>query len=144
VAAGAPSGGCAVWSFAVSTPGWYSVQATWPRPPGLTLTTVQYRIKRADTVLWEAISIDQANAVGFQDGTAVWFKLAPGLVYVTPGQPLQVLLSDVQPTSTEAGKSIIADAVRLVQNDVQVISLEKSLDTQNVTAHVSVTRRICQ
>ncbi len=143
--AGSSSGGGAVWSFAISTPGWYSIQATWPTTLGLALTTVQYQITLAGAPLAVSpITVNQANtAAGLQDGTAVWFKLTPGLVYLTPGL-LQVQLSDVQPVSTETGNSVVADAVRLVENDVQVLSLERALKTENVTAHVTVTTRICQ
>jgi hypothetical protein len=143
--AGQGSGGCAVWSLAVSTAGWYAIQATWPTSSGRTLTTVQYQIRLAGTpIAGSPFSIDQTNtAAGFQDGTGVWFKLAPGLVYLTPGL-LQVQLSDVQPVSTETGRYVLADTVRLVQNDVQVVSLQKSLDTENATAHVSVTTRIAK
>jgi hypothetical protein len=142
---GSSSGGCAVWSFAITTPGWYSIQATWPTTLELALTTVQYQITLAGVpVAGSPISIDQTNvAAGFQDGSGIWFKLRPGLVYLTPGL-LQVQLSDVKQTSDNKKQYVLADAVRLVQNDVQVLSLEKSLNSEDVTAHVSVTPRIAQ
>ncbi len=141
-------GGFAVWSFQISTAGWYAIQTTWPSPTGLHLTTVQYQITLAGTpITGSPFNIDQTNtSAGIPDETGlslVWCKLTPGLVYLTPGL-LQVQLSNVQPNSNANSRSVIADAVRLVQNDVQMVSLDRSLNSQNLTVHVSITPRICQ
>ncbi len=142
-------GQLAVWSFYISTPGWYAIQATWPSPQGLQLTTVQYQISLGGTpISGSPFNIDQTNtSAGIPDETGlslVWCKLTPGLVHLTTSGLLQVQLSNVQPNSNTPHCSVIADAVRLVQNDVQVVSLDRSLNSQNLTVHVSITPRICQ
>ena len=117
--AGSSSGGGAVWSFAISTPGWYSIQATWPTTLGLALTTVQYQITLA------GVRSRSARSLSTRRTPQPASRMGPRLVQTHAGprvphaRLLQVQLSDVQPISTETGNSVVADAVRLVENDVQ-------------------------
>ena len=89
-----------------------------------------------------------SNGVGDANGITWWPLTAPTLmnandvITVTLGIPKNV---------TTAGLYVIADAVRIVQNEVKIESIERSLVGTNgnsvgadVTAHVSVTLNVAQ
>jgi len=120
----------AAWLFVDVTPGWYYIQATWLEAPEQA-TDAHYLFYDGDTLLDEA-SISQQIAPGgpVYDGRP-WQVLATN--YIRNGQ-LRVQLNG------QATGDLVADAMRLVpvENDVQVLSLERSLQSEAVTAHVLV------
>jgi prepilin-type N-terminal cleavage/methylation domain-containing protein len=122
----------ATWTFSGLAPGWYDVQATWVSRSDRG-TNVPYTI------------LDGANPVGniSADQTAV--SLAPGQVtwndlgtFLITGNVLAVQVSDA------ANGAVVADAVRVlpIRNVVQIGSLERSLSSEQMTAHVTVTQQV--
>jgi hypothetical protein len=134
-----PADKYALWTLSVATAGWYSVQATWPAGTGRNLTTVQYDVQSNGTSLsGSPFSVDQSDTTsGITDAAGqVWRKLTPAPVYLQPGAVTVRLQVPMAPSS---GLDVLADGVRLAQNDVTVDSLQRPLNNQNVTANVSVT-----
>ena len=142
------------WNLVVPANGWYSVQATWPTNTGKNLTTATYTVAgtASGTLSGQAFTVDQSNPPNgvpdsqFAANNVTWWpltmpiQLTSGTITVTLGIPKN---------AATPGLSVIADAVRIVQNEVQVNSIERSLSGANsnsnnvdVTAHVSVTVNI--
>jgi hypothetical protein len=122
----------ATWTFSGVTPGWYTVQVTWPTGKRQA-SNAPYTVYDRGTSLG-TVTVDQTTAPSqtvFQ-GQA-WNNL--GTFSVSSGT-LSVVLSD------SADGRVVADAVHLVpvQNVVQVLSLTRSLSDPTVTAEVSVTQ----
>jgi prepilin-type N-terminal cleavage/methylation domain-containing protein len=121
----------AVWTFTGITPGWYQVQATWLEASDQT-AAAQYTIYDGDTAL-AAVSANQQIAPAgptFQDRP--WKVLTTQ--YIRSGSVRAELAGQA------AVGYVVADAVRLfpIENNVQILSLERSLGSEEVTARVSV------
>jgi hypothetical protein len=125
-----PSAGAASWQFTGVTPGWYELQATWvvalDRSP-----TVGYAVYRGLTSLGTfRVSQKQPPSgamylgVPWQTLTRLWIGDAPVRVEL----------------GTQNNGSVAADGMRLVpvRNDVRVLSLERSLASEDMTVHVAV------
>lgn len=120
----------ATWTFTNVTPGWYYVQATWLGSSDQT-TGALYAIHDGSSLLDEATMSQQ---------------IAPaGPIY--EGRPWQILATEYFKSGTvqvqlsgQAAGYLVADGMRLVpvENEVQVLSLERTLDSEEVTAHVLV------
>ena len=122
----------ATWEFTGLTPGWYDVLATWSER-SIQATDAPYSVY--DDLEFEGTfpmnqQLDPTGAV-FQGRP--WDSLG---VFALESTTLRVELSDYANNSR-----VVADAVRIVRlkNDVQILSLEKSLISEEMTVHVSVT-----
>ncbi len=150
----------ATWTLNVTTAGWYSIQASWPADfcttnPGYTLETVQYAVTNNGTPVTNnagvssPFSVDQTQgpSTGISDGVNVWWnvtgpiKLQKGTVVVTLGVPS---------SATNTG-CVLADAVRIVRNDLQVLSIQRALNQMNgnsdgsdVNVNLSATVNLCK
>jgi hypothetical protein len=121
----------AAWQFTGLQPGWYDVRATWPAR-GDRATNATYSIFDS-AVARGSFTCDQTQTpVGAVYQGRPWQSLATVAVR---GTSLQVVLSD------QANGTVAADAVRIipVRNLVQVLTLNRALTTDAVTAQVSVT-----
>lgn len=122
------------WQFTGLEAGWYEVLVTWAEDINQA-TDARYTVYD-DSVAKATISVDQtvAPSGAIFEGSP-WESL--GLFSIS-SDTLRVKLSD------DANGNIAADAVRIapVRNTVQVISMEKSLTSEDVTAHVSVTVQV--
>jgi prepilin-type N-terminal cleavage/methylation domain-containing protein len=142
----------ATWQLTVLADGWYSIQATWPTAtaPPLPLAGATYQVVTAPSRPVTLLPTSQTTLGGIKDTSGTtWWPLttlvqlkANDVVTVTLGVPRNV---------TTPGLYVIADAVRIVQNEVKVSSIERSLggtnnnsDSADVTAHVSVTVNLPQ
>jgi prepilin-type N-terminal cleavage/methylation domain-containing protein len=121
----------ATWTFTGVTPGWYQIQATWAEATDQT-DDARYTLYDGETLLGDA----SANQ-----------RLAPaGVLY--EGRPWQILATKyvcssavrVQLGGQSTAGYVVADGVRLVpvENNVQVLSLEKSLTSEEATVCVSI------
>jgi type II secretory pathway pseudopilin PulG len=121
------------WTFTNIPNGWYQVQATWPVYSDQA-TDAPYAVYDGSTLLGEVpVEQNAAPSVG-------------GPEY--DGRPWRILMTKCIRSGTVRvelnGQSstgyTVADGVRLVpiENNVQVISLDRSLTSEEVTAHVSV------
>ncbi|HEV3258177.1 MAG TPA: hypothetical protein VG013_14925 [Gemmataceae bacterium] len=121
----------ASWTFTGLSPCRYRVEATWV-PAGNRASNAPYTLSDGSTGLGTLQANQKLPPVGDLFGGSSWSIL--GTFAVTTGT-LQVQLSD------KADGRVVADGVRIipVQNTVQVLSLDRSLTSENVTAHVSVT-----
>lgn len=124
----------AKWAFAELDPGWYEVLVTFPCRADQA-SDAPYKVQ--DRLLFlETVRVDQTvpPSGGVFEGST-WQSL--GVFSIASGT-LRVELSD------NADGNIMADAVRIVpvENIVQVISVEKSLGSEEVTAHVSITVQV--
>ena len=129
-------GNTASWQFTSISAGWYDVQVTWLES-GNRASNAPYQVYDASK-LRGTFLIDQTKApTGAVLGDRPWQSLAT--VSISSGS-VSVILSD------NADGRVIADGVRLiaVRNVVQMLSLEKSLTSENVTAHVAVTVKVPQ
>jgi hypothetical protein len=147
-----PSTGTVIWSLTVSAAGWYSIQATWSAASDQA-DDAQYSYRINSGAWVPAVQVDQSNIpVGVTDSdNHNWRRLTSGLIQLAANATVQVQLSDVRATSANPGTYVAADAVRVVQNEVNLISVERSADGQNsnshgaaVTANVSVKVNISQ
>ncbi len=124
-------GDTAIWEFTGVEPGRYEVLVTY-EALGYEATDAPYSVYD-DTILEGTVRVRQKSPPSGPvfDGVP-WESL--GVFSIVSGT-LRVELSD------DANGVIVADAVRIVpvRNDVQVISLEKSLTGEALEAHVSVT-----
>jgi hypothetical protein len=121
----------AAWLFENVTPGWYYVEATWTAASDQA-TDAQYVFYDGAASLNEAPLTDQTIApTGASYGGRPWQILATR--YFRNGSATVQL-------NGQATGYLIADGVRLVpvENDVQILSLERSLGGEAVTAHVSI------
>lgn len=127
----APADGqSATWTFADVPAGWYQVRATWTESPDQAADAL-YSIYDGEDLIGEAIADQQAAPVGEEYGGSQWQTLATE--YFRAGA------AKVQLHSQAAGQ-VVADGVRLVlvENDVRILSLDRSLGSEEVTAHVFV------
>jgi type II secretory pathway pseudopilin PulG len=123
----------ASWEFAGLEAGWYEVLVTWGRDGWA--TDAPYTVLDGETPL-ATVRVNQSN-----DPSGAVFEGSPWEslgVFSIAGGALRVDLSD------DADEWVVADAVRIVpiRNDVEVLSLAKSLDSESVTAEVSVTLQV--
>jgi type II secretory pathway pseudopilin PulG len=131
---GEGTGDKASWQFTGLEAGWYEVLVTFPNE-GNQASDAPYTVYDG-SVARGTVRISQKlpPSGAIFDGSR-WESLG---VFSTSGDTLQVELSD------DADGNIVADAVRIVpvRNTVDVISLEKSLVSEDVTAEVSVTVQV--
>lgn len=123
-------GQTATWTFFDVPAGWYQVQATWTESP-TQVTDALYTIYDGDDLLGESTVDQQTAPVGEKYKSSTWQILVTE--YFRAGS------AQVQLHGQAAGE-VVADGVRLVllENDVQILSLDRSLGSEEVTAHVSV------
>ncbi|MHC4179932.1 MAG: golvesin C-terminal-like domain-containing protein [Planctomycetota bacterium] len=123
----------ATWEFAGLEAGWYEVLVTWGGDGWA--TDAPYTVLDGETAL-ATVRVNQKN-----DPSGAAFEGSPweslGVFSIASGA-LRVDLSD------DADEWVVADAVRIVPagNKVEVVSLERSLTGEDVTAHVSVTVQV--
>jgi prepilin-type N-terminal cleavage/methylation domain-containing protein len=146
----------ATWTLTVVNDGWYSVQATWPTDTGLTLAKASYRVTVNSDSPLAAREWDQ-GAPG-TDGTkdannSLWWPVTSETTnpYLALNAGDTVTVKLTAPKAATAGKFVIADAVRIVQNTVKIKSIERSLDGTNnnsrgadATVQASVTVNVAQ
>ncbi|MEN6557446.1 MAG: prepilin-type N-terminal cleavage/methylation domain-containing protein [Thermoguttaceae bacterium] len=122
---GSTSNGVSLWHITIATSGWYAIQVTWTASADQA-TDAQFTILRNGSAMTTPVTVNQQVApVGVADADGHrWATLAGGAF--TAGDVIQVQLSDVRAASTETGRYVVADAVRIVQNTVKVKSLERS------------------
>ena len=134
--AGGDGSAIARWGFTNLAPGWYDVRVTWHEDDAQT-TAAPFKVLEGLQNKGES-SIDQQVAPSGEviDGRP-WQSL--GIFSITSGS-LSVELTDA------SADPVVADGVRLipVKNDVQINSLDKSLSSEDVTAHVTVTVQVPQ
>jgi hypothetical protein len=145
----------AIWQITIGADGWYSVQATWPTTTGRQLTNATYVVAAPHNTpsTLTTSPVNQATpGTGISDsGGVTWWPVTP------PGNRSVKLLKNDTVTVTlsaplaQPGVFLIADAVRVVQNDVSLDSVERSVDGKNsnsqgaaVTANVTVTVNLAQ
>ena len=120
----------AAWLFENVTPGWYYVEATWTAASDQA-ADAQYVFYDGAASL-DTVSANQQNApTGASYGSRSWQVLATE--YFRNGSVIVRL-------NGQATGYLIADGVRLVpvENNVQILFLERSLGGEAVTAHVSI------
>lgn len=119
------------WEFSGLPAGWYDVRVTWPED-SLQSTSAPFTVYEG-TVSKGEFPIDQQVAPsGDEIDGRPWQSLG---IFSTSSGVLSVELTDA------TDDPVVADAVRLipVRNKVQVNTLERSLQNEDVTAHVIVT-----
>lgn len=127
---GGHAGDKATWQFTDLSPGWYEVLVTYPHE-GNQASDAPYTVYDGPTVRGTVrISQKVAPSGPVFEGSR-WESLG---LFSIAGDTLRVELSD------DADGNIVADAVRIVpvRNIVQITSLEKSILSEDVTAHVSI------
>jgi prepilin-type N-terminal cleavage/methylation domain-containing protein len=124
----------AVWTFSDVPVGWYQVQATWLEAPDRA-TDAHYTLYDGALTASQVNINQQAAPSGVTFSGRPWQTLA--IAYLRNGAIRLQLNSN-------ANGSVVADCVRLVpyENTVQVLSLERSLTSEAITAHVSVTQPV--
>jgi hypothetical protein len=145
----------AVWQITIGADGWYSVQTTWPTTTARPLTNATYVVtaphNTPSTLTLSPVN-QAAPGTGVSDASGVtWWPVTP------PGyRSVRLLKNDIVTVTLSAlvaqpGVYLIADAVRVVQNDVSLDSVERSVDGKNsnsqgaaVTANVTVTVNLSQ
>lgn len=121
----------ATWQFNGLIPGWYDVRLTWLET-NLQATNAPFTVYDGAVSKGTFAVNQQVAPVGAVFGGRPWQSLG---VFPITSDTLKVHLSN------NAIDNVIADGVRLVpvQNDVRVTSLNKSITSEEVTVHVSVT-----
>jgi hypothetical protein len=147
----------AQWSLTVPVDGWYSVQATWPTDTGRTLTAATFQVAAPgfSGISVPVVQNNPGNGIAEVDvatgRTSTWWALTtPRVLHLHQGNTVTVTLN--VPLATLPNTFVIADAVRLIQNEVTVTSIKRSFGCKNpdgtaqpdVTAAVSVTAHIPQ
>ncbi len=131
---GQSAGDQAKWQFTGISPGWYEVLVTFP-PDSDSASDAPYTVYDG-SVARGTVRVNQQvpPSRGVFAGSP-WESLG---IFPITGDNLSVELAD------DADGYIVADAVRIVPtgNKVDIVSLEKSLTTEDVTAHVSITVQI--
>ena len=123
----------ASWTFTAVEPGWYHIEATWLNPSE-DMAVANYAIYDGETLLGPGpfTAGQQAPPTGDTD---------------TDGRPWQIVTTKYLRHGTlrvallsQSSGNLVADGIRIVpiENNVQVISVQKSLTGEEVTAHVSV------
>jgi len=122
------------WEFPGLPPGWYDVRVTWHEDDALT-TEAPFTIYEGTENRGDFMVDQQTAPDGEVIGGRPWKSL--GIFSITTGT-MTVELTDA------SGDPVVADGVRLipVKNEVRINSLEKSLLSEEVTAHVSVTVQV--
>jgi hypothetical protein len=129
-------GNTAAWSFSGLAPGAYRVEATWVEGPD-----------RASNALYNVY-----DGMNLQGSVSVSQQIHPALI-ANDGRAWQLVYkllctsgSTRVELSGQGNGRVIADAVRLVpvRNTVVVLSLDRSLTSQTVTAQVAVTVQVPQ
>lgn len=124
----------ASWHFTGLKPGWYQVLATW-LPDDTYATDAPYTIKSGS----DTLSSKQLNLQVTPSGEAYEGKPWESVdtVQIT-GDELTVELAN------SSADIVIADGMRLVRvdNDVRITSVQKAIDSEDVTVHVSVTVQV--
>jgi len=128
----------ATWEFTSVEPGWYQVFVTWSQQTNQAVdvpyTVYDGEIEKGAATVNQSVAPAGSNFDGLPWQSLGTFLVTSNVVRVTvthgAGQQLPVK----------------ADAARIVRvkNELQLLSLEKSLTGEEVTAHVSVTVRIPQ
>jgi hypothetical protein len=121
----------ATWEFTGIPVGWYDIRVTWLEG-GDRATNATFQVFDG-TTLKGTYSVNQMLAPsGSTYNGRPWLSLA--VLSFTSGSP-NVVLTD------NANGRVIADGLRIVsiQNDVQVMSVERSLTSEEMTVHASVT-----
>jgi hypothetical protein len=150
----------ATWTLSVTRAGWYSIQASWPVDfcatiAGSTLGTVPYAVTNNGTpVINNAgvsspFSVDQTQdaSTGISDGVSVWWNVT-GPVNLQPGT---VVVTLNVPPSTSNSCYVLADGIRIVRNDLALVSIQRSLNQMNgnsdgsdVEVNVSAAVNLCK
>jgi prepilin-type N-terminal cleavage/methylation domain-containing protein len=145
----------ATWNLTVITAGWYAIQASWPAAfcatnPGTSLESVSYAVVNNGTpVAGSPFAVDQTQGAGtgISDGVSTWWNVT-GPVYLQPG-PVVVTLG--VPSSPLSNCCVLADGIRIVRNDLHVVSLQRALVQMNgnsngsdAEVNVSATVNLCK
>lgn len=122
------------WQFTGLKPGWYEVLATW-LPGAEFASDAPFKIFDGSVDVGAAIVNQQEGPIDGEFAGKPWQSLG---TFPISGSSLSVEVSN------SANGKVIADGIRLVpvENEVRIISVEKSLNSEEVTAHVSVTERV--
>lgn len=151
VVLGQTSSDYAKWTLTVPSDGWYSIQATWPASSDQIDDAVFTVFLNGTQMTGSPVSVNQSFApVGVTDSdNRTWAYIIPATVHLSKNDQIVVQLSVVRgANSTEVGKFVVADAVRVVQNEVSVNSINRAIGQANkngavsqadVTANVTVT-----
>jgi hypothetical protein len=141
----------ATWTLTVPADGWYSVQATWPASSDQVDDAVFTVFKNGAQLTGSPVFVNQSIApVGVTDAQSrTWAYIVPSTLQLAKNDVIVVQLTVVRGSnSTEVGKFVVADAVRLAQNEVAINSVSRAIGSANknadspqadVTAHVTVT-----
>jgi len=122
----------ASWDFTGLAPGWYEVLVTWHEQSN--------RANNAPFTIYDGVDVEGSVAVNQQvapSGSVFqgrpWDSLG---VFAIHGTSTRVELSDLANNSR-----VVADAVRIVpwRNELQVLSVEKTQTSEDMTVHVSIT-----
>jgi hypothetical protein len=145
---GQTSADSAIWTLTALADGWYAVQATWPASADQVNDAVYTVCKNGTPLADSPVIMNQAALpVGVTDvqGKA-WANLATHAVQLAKNDVITVQLSVVRGINdSEVGKFVVADGVRLAQNEVQVKSLDRALNhanNNNSTPQADVTVRV--
>ena len=145
----------ATWTLNVATAGWYSIQASWPvgfctANPSYCLGTAPYAVTNNGTPLAAspfAVDQTQGAGTGISDGVNVWWNVS-GPVNLQPGT-LVVTLG--VPPSASSNCYVLAGGIRIVRNDLAVVSVHRAFNQMNgnsdgsdVEVNVSATVNLCK
>jgi hypothetical protein len=121
----------ATWQFTGLQPGWYEVQVTWLES-GNRATNSPYKIYNGSTLKGTYLVNQKVAPSGPVFDGRPWQSLA--VVPISSGTA-EVELNDY------ANNRVVADGVRLIAkfNTVQILSLDRTLTSEEVTAQVAVT-----
>ncbi|MBN1394418.1 MAG: hypothetical protein JW959_05305 [Pirellulales bacterium] len=128
--AAAGEGQTATWSFTDVPDGWYQVQATWTES-AQQVDDARYCIYDGAELVGDTTVNQQTAPVGEEYEECVWQVL--DTLYIENGSA-QVKLH------SQTDGEVVADGVRLalVENDVQILSVDRSLTSETVTVHVQI------
>ncbi len=140
----------ATWTFTIPVAGWYSVQATWPAAADQVDDAVFVVSLNGVTLMPPNVvaSVNQTAAPNdlTDENSQPWKQLNTSPLQLAKDDIVLVQLTDVRGSSTELAKFVVADGVRIVQNEVKIVSIERSPSGANsnsnnadVTARVAVT-----
>jgi len=124
------------WQFAGLEAGWYEVLVTWAAKDSQA-SDAPYTIYDGQLAKGTVRVNQTVKPAGKSFDGLGWKSLG---LFAIQGDTLLVELSD------QADGMVVADGVRIarVENEVRVLSLDKSLTREEVTAHVLVTVRVPQ
>jgi prepilin-type N-terminal cleavage/methylation domain-containing protein len=143
----------ATWTFTVPMSGWYSIQATWPPNAADQISDAKYTATVNAIPILTVPSVNQSippNGVEDANGQP-WQSLVSGPVYLAKDAVLVVQLNNDGGVEGGNDTYIAADGVRIVRNDIKIVSVERSMrgvnsnsNNMDVTAHVAATVNIPQ